>query len=186
MLIAINIIVFLLAEILSGSTMSSRVLVTWGGADVGLVRAGEFWRLFTAMFVHAGIRHLLNNMLLLYVLGQHLEYLIGSVRFALLYLACGLIANIASYEIYLMGNRDVVSVGASGAIFAAMGALIFIVIRNKGRVHGLTLQQMLIMAAFSLYFGFVSPEVANSAHVAGLISGFLSGILLYRKPREAA
>ena len=66
-LIAINIAVFLLAEIISGSTLSTSVLVKWGGADVALIHEGQYWRLFTAMFLHAGIRHLLNNMHLLYV-----------------------------------------------------------------------------------------------------------------------
>ncbi len=166
--------------------MRTDVLVTWGGADVARIYHGEYWRLFTAMFVHAGIRHLLNNMLLLYVLGQHLEYLIGPVRFGVLYLLCGVIANTAAYFIYLRGGSNVVAVGASGAIFAVMGALIWIVIRNKGRVHGLTLQQMLIMLGFSLYFGFMATDVSNSAHIAGLISGFLMGMLMYRRRSSAS
>ena len=99
-LIAINIAIFLLAEIISGSTLSTSVLVKWGGADVALIHEGQYWRLFTAMFLHAGIRHLLNNMLLLYVLGQHLEYLLGAVKYTVLYFACGVIANIISYRIY--------------------------------------------------------------------------------------
>ena len=180
-LIAINIAVFLLAEIISGSTLSTSVLVKWGGADVALIHEGQYWRLFTAMFLHAGIRHLLNNMLLLYVLGQHLEYLLGAVKYTVLYLTCGVIANIISYRIYLEGNQYIVAVGASGAIFAVMGALIWIIIRNKGRVRGLSLRQMIVMLVFSLYFGFVSADVSNSAHISGLVSGFLSAIILYRK-----
>ena len=151
-LIVINIAVFLLAEIISGSTLSTSVLVKWGGADVVLIHEGQYWRLFTAMFLHAGIRHLLNNMLLLYVLGQHLEYLLGAVKYTVLYFACGVIANIISYRIYLEGQQYIVAVGASGAIFAVMGALIWIIIRNKGRVRGLSLQQMIVMLVFSLYF----------------------------------
>jgi len=170
-----------LAEIFAGSTLSTPVLVRCGGADVSRILAGEYWRLFTAMFLHAGIRHLLNNMLILYVLGQHLEYLIGPVKFALLYLVCGVAANIAAFEYYLHRGEFVVAVGASGAVFAVVGALVFIILRNKGRVRGLSLQQMLIMLFFSLYFGFVSTDVSNVAHIVGLIAGFLSGALLYRR-----
>lgn len=143
--------------------------------------AGEYWRLFTAMFLHAGIRHLLNNMLMLYVLGQHLEYLLGPVKFAVLYLVCGVVANIAAYEYYVHNGDFVVAVGASGAVFAVVGALIWIILRNKGHVRGLTLQQMLIMLAFSLYFGFVSTDISNAAHIAGLVAGFVSGMILYRR-----
>lgn len=62
-----------------------------------------------------------------------------------------------------------------------MGALIWIVARNKGRVDGLSMRQMLVMLAFSLYFGFVAAGVSNIAHLAGLASGFLLGVLLYRR-----
>jgi rhomboid protease GluP len=120
-------------------------------------------------------------MLLLYVLGQHLEYLLGAVKYAVLYLTCGVIANIISYRIYLEGKQNIVAVGASGAIFAIMGALIWIIIRNKGRVRGLSLRQMVIMLVFSLYFGLISADVSNSAHISGLVAGFLSAIILYRK-----
>ena len=183
-LIAINIVVCFLAESISGSTMSTDVLIKWGGADVLRIRSGEYWRLFTSIFVHSGMRHLLNNMLLLYVLGQNLEYLLGPVKYAILYLGCGLIASIVSYQIYLRNQQYVVAVGASGAVFAVMGALIWIILRNKGRVRGLSLQQMAVMAIFSLLFGFMDTNVANSAHVAGLIAGFAGGIILYRKNDE--
>ncbi|MDO5702890.1 MAG: rhomboid family intramembrane serine protease [Lachnospiraceae bacterium] len=182
-MIVINIAVFLLAEIFTGSTLSTSVLIRWGAARVSLIEGGQYWRLLTAMFLHSGIRHLLNNMLLLYVLGQHLEFLLGPVRYALLYIGCGLIANAVSLYIYRTRGEDIVFMGASGAIFAVMGALLYIVIRYRGRVQGLTLHQMVVMAAFSLYFGFVSSGVSNSAHVAGLISGFVSGAMLCRSPQ---
>lgn len=180
-LIAVNCVVFLLAEIISGSTESTQVLITWGGAYVPYIEEGQYWRLFTAMFMHAGIRHLLNNMLLLYVLGTSLESLTGPVSYLILYLGGGLLGNIAAWRFYVWSGAAVVAVGASGAIFAVMGALLWIILRSKGRVRGLTLRQMLIMLGFSLYFGFASAGVSNSAHIGGLIAGFLLGMLLYRK-----
>lgn len=184
-LIIINIAVFFLAEVISGSTENTRTLIVWGGAYVPYVRNGEYWRLFTAMFLHAGIRHLLNNMLILFVMGQHLEYLTGKIRFAVLYLAGGLIANYAAFRWYDASGTETVAVGASGAIFAVIGALIWIILRNRGRADGLTLRQMMIMLAFSLYFGFVSAGVSNIAHISGLIAGFIISILLYRKGRRS-
>lgn len=178
-LIAVNCILFLLAEIFSGSTENNLVLVTWGGAYTPMVNAGQYWRLFTSMFVHAGIRHLLNNMLLLYVLGSALEALLGPVRYAVLYLAGGLLGNIAAWRYYVRLQQDVVTVGASGAVFAVMGALIGIIFLRRGRVQGLSLKEMLIMLGLSLYFGFTSSGVANSAHIGGLISGFVLGLLFF-------
>ena len=77
-----------------------------------------------------------------------------------------------------------VSAGASGAVFAVMGAMLYVVIRNHGRIQDISVRQMVIMAGFSLYFGFTSTGVDNAAHVAGLILGILLGILLYRKPKK--
>lgn len=183
-LIAVNIIYFIIVEIFGGSTQDTNVLIRWGGAYVPYIHDGQYWRLFTAMFLHSGIRHLLNNMILLYVLGIALEPQLGRIKYTILYLGCGLIGNLVSYEYYLSQGDATVSIGASGAIYAVMGALIWVVIRNKGRVAGYSIQQMLLLLAFSLYFGFTSAGVANSAHVAGLISGFLAAILLYRKPKS--
>lgn len=180
-LIGINILYFIIVEIFGGSTQDTDVLIRWGGAYVPFIAEGQYWRLFTAMFLHSGIRHLLNNMILLYVLGVALEPLLGKIKYLILYLGCGFIGNLVSYEYYLSQGNYTVSIGASGAIYAVMGALIWVVIRNKGRVAGYSIQQMLLLLAFSLYFGFTSAGVANSAHLAGLISGFLSAILLYRK-----
>ena len=182
-LIAANIILFLLAEIISGSTLDTSVLVTWGGAYVPYLEEGQYWRLLTSMFMHSGIRHLLNNMLLLYVLGAVLEDLLGSLRFAALYLLGGLGAGAAAWQYYLSRGEMVVSVGASGAVFAVMGALLFIVIYHRGRVRGLSLRQMMVMLLFSLYFGFTSADVSNIAHIAGLIIGFVLAVPLYLADR---
>ena len=74
-----------------------------------------------------------------------------------------------------------VSAGASGIVFAMIGALLYLVIRNKGRFLNLTLTRFMIMVVLSLYFGFVSAGVDNAAHVGGLCVGFLLGIVMYRK-----
>lgn len=182
-LAVINIAVFFLIEITTGSTLESDNLVKWGAIYTPYVASGEYWRLFTAMFLHAGIQHLLNNMLLLVVLGTTLEPMLGHVKYLILYLLGGLSGNILSCWFYLRSGENVVSVGASGAVFAVMGGLIWVIIRNKGRVQNLSLMQMMIMLAMSLYFGFVAANVANTAHLGGLAAGFLLGVILYRKPK---
>ena len=149
-----------------------------------IVQGGEYYRLFTCMFLHFGIEHLLNNMLVLFVLGSRLERVIGKIKFLLIYLLGGVLGNIISLYLELHAQNFAVSAGASGAVFAVMGAMIYIAIRNKGRLGDLSMRQILIMAAFSLYFGFASTGVDNTAHVAGMVSGFLLAVLLYHPGRK--
>lgn len=78
-----------------------------------------------------------------------------------------------------------VSASASGAVFAVMGAMIYAVIGGRGHIEDLSARQVVIMAAFSLYFGFTSEEVDNAAHVGGLICGFLLAVLLYHPSQRA-
>ena len=156
-LILINIIVFLAVEF-TGSSQNTMHMLDCGAAYTPMIiEGGEYYRLLTCMFLHFGIEHLLNNMLVLFVLGSRLERVIGKLK-----------------------SMDfAVSAGASGAVFAVMGAMIYIVIRNKGWLGDLSARQILVMAFFSLYYGFTSTGVDNTAHVAGLVCGMTISILLY-------
>ena len=183
-LILLNILVFLAVEF-TGSSQNTMHMLDCGAAYTPMiVQGGEYYRLFTCMFLHFGIEHLLNNMLVLFVLGSRLERVIGKIKFLLIYLLGGVLGNIISLYLKLHAQNFAVSAGASGAVFAVMGAMIYIVIRNKGRLGDLSMRQILIMAAFSLYFGFASTGVDNTAHVAGMVSGFLLAVLLYHPGRK--
>ena len=183
-LILLNILVFLAVEF-TGSSQNTMHMLDCGAAYTPMiVQGGEYYRLFTCMFLHFGIEHLLNNMLVLFVLGSRLERVIGKIKFLLIYLLGGVLGNVFSLYLELHAQNFAVSAGASGAVFAVMGAMIYIVIRNKGRLGDLSMRQILIMAAFSLYFGFASTGVDNTAHVAGMVSGFLLAVLLYHPGRK--
>ena len=138
------------------------------------------------MFLHFGIEHLVNNMLVLFVLGSRLEQVIGKLRFLFIYLAGGIAGNIFSLILELRNQDFSVSAGASGAVFAVMGAMIYVVIRNKGWLGDLSMRQILVMAVFSLYFGFTSSGVDNAAHIGGMIAGFVLAVLIWhpRKKRD--
>lgn len=183
-LILLNILVFLAVEF-TGSSQNTMHMLDCGAAYTPMiVQGGEYYRLFTCMFLHFGIEHLLNNMLVLFVLGSRLERVIGKIKFLLIYMLGGVLGNVISLYLELHAQNFAVSAGASGAVFAVMGAMIYIVIRNKGRLGDLSMRQILIMAAFSLYFGFASTGVDNTAHVAGMVSGFLLAVLLYHPGRK--
>ena len=144
---------------------------------------GEYYRLLTAVFMHFGINHIVNNMLVLFVLGDNLERALGKIKYLLFYLLCGVGANAVSMLFDMGQQTHAVSVGASGAIFGVIGGLLYAVLVNRGRLEDLSSSQLIIMIIFSLYFGFTSTGVDNVAHVAGLVIGIVLAMLLYRKPK---
>lgn len=140
----------------------------------------EFYRIFTSMFLHFGISHLVNNMVLLGALGWNLELEIGKIRLLIIYLIGGIGGNLLSLYRGIATETYAVSAGASGAIFGLMGALFYVVAANRGRLGRLSGRGMLVMVMLSLYFGLTSRGVDNWAHIGGLISGFVMAVILYR------
>ena len=176
-LIIINIILFLIPDFF-GFLISGDVLLEKGTVIPLLVtEGGEYYRLFTSIFLHFDIRHLHNNMLVLFVLGEKLENCLGHVKYLLFYILCGIGANLISLQFYLKsGELFTMSAGASGAIFGVIGGLIWIVYRNRGRIGDMNSRQLVLMAILSLYLGFTSTGVNNAAHVGGLAIGIILGI----------
>lgn len=182
-LIVINVLVFFLLS-LRGDTESGYFMLQYGAMYEPLVTDGhEYYRLITSLFLHFGIQHLLNNMVMLGALGYQLENEIGRIKFLLIYFISGIGGNLCSLYWNVSHGEQVISAGASGAIFGLMGALLYIVAVNRGRLGRLSGRGMLIMVALSLYFGLTSSGVDNSAHIGGLIWGILITVLLYRRKR---
>ena len=149
-----------------------------------ILERGEYYRLFTSMFLHFGFEHLINNMLMLLVIGWNLERELGKIRFLLIYLCSGLCGNVLSLWWDVHTGSYAVAAGASGAVFGIIGALLYVAIRNHGRVGNVTGRGLLFMAVMSLYYGFTSEGVDNFAHIGGLLSGFLLAVLLYWKTKR--
>ena len=181
-IVVCNILVFL-AVTLTGGTESSRHMMDCGAAYAPLIESGEYYRLFTSMFLHFGIQHLINNMLLLLFLGDYLERAVGKIRYLVIYLGGGLVGNLCSYlhELSLMktGEAPAVSAGASGAIFSAVGAMLVLLAFRKGRLEDLTFRRMAVMAVLSLLVGFQSSNVDNFAHIGGFLAGAVLMAVLY-------
>lgn len=183
-IILINIVVFFLTE-LTGSSLDGRHLIEWGAAYTPFIQEGhEYYRFFTCMFLHFGLTHLGNNMLVLFFLGDCLERAAGRVRYLFIYIVGGMGASVISYLAEVRMGETVVSAGASGAIFAVVGALIYVVIRNKGRLEDFTTKKLLFLAALTLYHGVTSTGVDNAAHFGGFLCGFVLAVLVYRGPRR--
>lgn len=181
LMIVLNVLAFLAVEV-TGPSENAQHMIACGAAFTPLVAAGEYDRLFTSMFLHFGLSHLINNMLVLLFLGDMLERAAGKIRYLLIYILGGLGAGWFSFFISFTRREAVVSAGASGAVFAVMGAVIYIILINRGRLEDMTTKKILFMAALSLYFGVTSTGVDNAAHLSGIVLGFCLGIFLYRRP----
>lgn len=183
-IIIINVLCFLYLE-LQGSTENAGFMLAHGAMFAPLVvDHGQYYRLVTSVFMHFGVSHLMNNMLVLFVLGDNLERALGHVKYLIFYLLCGVGANLISMTVNLMTGSLSVGAGASGAIFGVVGGLVYAVGVNRGRLEDLTSRQLGVMILLTLYHGFTSMNIDNAAHIGGLAAGILLGILLYRKPRR--
>lgn len=180
-IVVINILVFLFLDFI-GDTEDGVFMLAHGAVFPPLVvLEGEYYRLFTAMFLHFGINHLFSNMLVLFFLGDNLERAIGHVKYLVVYLLSGICGGVFSMYMMYKNNNMAVSAGASGAIFGMVGALLYIVLINKGRLEDITLRRLGFMVILSLYLGYTSTGVDNMAHLGGLVSGFVLAAILYRK-----
>lgn len=170
LLVGANILIFILVEV-TGSSEDTAHMVRWGASFTPLVQEGEYYRLFTCMFLHFGFQHLLNNMLLLFFLGDYMERFIGKVQYLILYLAGGTAASVFAWRVEIQQRQTAVSAGASGAIFAVLGGLVVLLLLNRGRLEDLTIQRVAVMAVLSIWVGFQSAGVDGSAHLGGFLAG---------------
>lgn len=182
LLIAVNVLIYALLT-LSGGPANDAVLRAFGALDPRLIQNGQWWRLLTAMFLHASVAHILFNMLSLYAVGTLAERLYGHARFLLIYFVSGLIGSLVSFSFSeLTGIVNVLGVGASGAIFGVAGALVAVRFHRASVFPpGLRRQvstSMVPLVLVSLVIAYLTPYVDNSAHVGGLLGGALLGARL--------
>ncbi len=176
-----NIIIFLYLSF-GGMTEDPVYMLGKGAMYVPYVMENkEFYRIITSIFLHFGFAHLINNMITLILLGWQLELEIGKIKYLIIYFVSGIGGNILSAVNEMRTQDYAVSAGASGAIFGIIGALIYVAMRNHGRVGTVSGRGVIFMAALSLYYGFTSTGIDNFAHIGGLLCGFVLAVLLYWK-----
>ena len=180
-MVIFNVLVFIVMSI-AGSTEDIEYMLEHGAMYVpAVLEDGQIYRFVTCMFIHFGFMHLSGNMVVLLFLGDNVERTVGKFKYLLIYLLGGLFGSIGSFTYAFVYNPGIVSAGASGAIFAVIGALLWLVIRNKGRLEDMTTLRMCVLIAYALYNGFTSENVDMAAHLFGFVGGFVIAVLLYRK-----
>lgn len=164
-LIVLNLMVFLY-----GVLHSNDELINMFGNNYELVQNGEFYRLFTCMFVHADILHILFNMIALYSIGPVVERYYGKSKFLLIYLVSGLLGSIFS-GVFM--TADSISIGASGAIFGLLGSICYFTYYYRATLQGILRGSIMPVIIINLVIGFLSTSIDLSAHIGGLIGGIL-------------
>ena len=163
-LIAINCVMFLL------STFYNPALFDLLANNKELVKLGEVYRLFTCMFLHNDILHLLLNMYALYIIGAQVERYYGKLRFSFIYVIGGLLGSLFSAA--LMGSNTW-SIGASGAIFGLLGSIVYFTYYYRATVQNFLRSPVMSVVFINLAIGFMLPNVDIFAHIGGLIGGLL-------------
>jgi membrane associated rhomboid family serine protease len=179
-LILLNLIAYGI-EARLGSWSAPGVLSRLGALEpYAVLIDGQYWRLFTALFLHAGPPHLLFNLFALYILGPPLEENIGSIRFLLCYLISGIGSSAGVVALWRFGlNHTNELVGASGCIMGVVGAwAAFLVLRRHVPETKRRLANILLIVVIQTVFDRLTPQVSMSAHLCGLVTGFLVGLML--------
>jgi rhomboid protease GluP len=190
-LIAANVAVFLYMVSRGGieSPHAERVFEA-GALETHAVRSGEWWRLATATFLHAGWVHLLVNMYSLWAVGPLVERLFGAWPYAVLYAFSGWLASVTSLHAHAHAP-DFVGVGASGAIFGIVGGLAAYLVRLGRFVFGpgattAMLKNLAVVVGINVVYGLSAPRIDNAAHGGGLVAGIVLGWALAGAPKREA
>lgn len=185
----LNILIFMIMVFAGKGFVSfpTADLLHWGANFRPYTENGEWYRLLTSIFLHNGIIHLLANLYALVFAGIFLEPVLGRNRLAGYYLLTGIIASIAS----LCWHEATVSVGASGAIFGLYGILVGLLLQKvyEKKINKAFFSSILAFIAYNLLIGTIAGNIDNAAHVGGLLSGFVTGLLIapsLKREREDA
>lgn len=164
-LIAVNIIFYIMPIVLGYYDYTIEAYSVHGPS----IRAGQFYRLLTGIFLHGSILHLAFNCYALYVIGSQIEGFLGKIKYLIIYLFSGIMGSLFSMTF----GGGVASIGASGAIFGLMGALVYFGYYYRVYLGNVVRSQIIPLIIFNLVLGFMTPGIDNFGHIGGLIGGFM-------------
>ena len=175
-LLAIMIVYFIFMS-LNGGTTNIQTLIKYGAMVPPFVSEyNEYYRFVTSIFIHIGITHILFNGYALYVFGPQIEALMGPKKYLLFFILTGIGGNIATY----IFNYQSVSAGASGSLFGLFGAFLYLVVRHPNMVTPQGKKSILQLLGINLLLTFAVPSISITAHLGGLIIGFLLSFIFIK------
>ncbi len=176
-IISANVFIFLI-QVIFGGTYS---FIEQYGINRDLVfNQGQYFRLFTYMFIHGGIEHILSNMIFVFIYGVRFEKYCGIKNTALIYFVSGILGALLS----LAADGSGFSVGASGAIFGLLGAFLVVAKKTKQNLGGIGYITILAVVVMGIGMGMLDSAVDNYGHIGGLLSGIIIQYLIYRPKKN--
>lgn len=173
-IMGICVFLFIMMYIFGNGSESTSTLIKFGANYDLLTKSGEYYRLFTCMFLHIGIWHLLCNMYSLYIIGKEIENLYGKSKYLVIYVLSGLCGSILSIAF----SHNTISAGASGAIFGLLGALLYFGYYYRTYLGATIRSSIIPVIILNLIIGLLTPGISNSAHIGGLVGGILVSMMV--------
>lgn len=167
-IISICIILFIAMYLLGNGANSISTLINFGGNAIAYTKRGDYYRLFTSIFLHSGIIHLLCNMYSLYVIGPQIESFYGKIKYLCIFIISGICGSLLSTA---FSGDNIVGVGASGAIFGLLGAILYFGYHYRVYLGNVLKSQIIPLIILNLIIGFSLSGIDNFAHIGGLIGG---------------
>lgn len=176
-LIALNVFFFLIPILMGNFQLILDMYCVHGPS----IRAGQYYRLLSGIFLHANVAHLLFNCYALYVIGSQIENFLGKFKYIIIYLFSGIVGSL--FSVIFMGNSG--SIGASGAIFGLMGALVYFGYYYRVYLGNVVKSQIIPLILLNLGLGFMMSGIDNAAHIGGLIGGLFITMALGVKDKTS-
>lgn len=174
--ISVCVIMFIIECVMGGSQNTTTLIRLGAMNNLAVAEAHQWWRLFTAQFLHIGVWHLVTNIVMIYYMGALIEPTLGFVRFLAIYLLSGVGGNLFSFA---FGGDNAVSAGASTALFGLFGAVIAIGFKyRQNPAASYAARQSLVLAVINLGIDIFLPNIDIWGHIGGLVFGFLLAIML--------
>ena len=175
-LIGINVLIYILTAIMSRDVFNSNtyVLIRLGAKVNELINRGQVWRLLTCAFLHGGIMHLVFNMYALKIIGSEVEYVFGRKKYLIIYLMAALGGSLFSYIL----SPYSISVGASGAIFGLLGAMLVFGVKHRDKIGKSYMMNIIQVIIINVIIGVSLSNIDNYAHLGGLIIGGITALIV--------
>ena len=175
-LIAINLLIFI-AEIPVGGSTNRETSLRFGAQYTPLLERGQWFRLFSSLFVHCGFWHLICNMYSLYCLGPALENIFGKTVFLIIYLLSGICGNLLTWKLEKMKGDYRVSMGASGAVFGLLGSCLVLAVL-PATAHVFSIRGIISVLIVNIVYGVTNKSINNAAHLGGFAGGAVITLIL--------
>lgn len=173
-IMALCIVLFMAMYLFGKGSSDIYTLLSFGANLDLLVKDGQIYRLFTCIFLHIGIWHLICNMYSLYMIGKEVESLYGKIKYLIIFIGSGICGSLLSITF----THNTVSAGASGAIFGLLGSLLYFGYYYRAYLGNSIKKSIIPVIAVNLFIGFMSTGIDNAAHIGGLVGGIVLSMMV--------